>query len=185
MRAVPAPPPQHDFLSLLAQYRLNEYSDILGLCITIVGFGFTFWKLRRTRKAAEAARDAAREAQAQVTQLGAVIALQEVLTEMEDVKTLLRQQAWSILVVHLPKMRRVLIQIRESAPNLGADAQKSFQGAIASLRTFEERAHRLLSGGASDPDIPRMIGKTISNIDNLNGTLQQMRNAAVRRHDHA
>lgn len=64
--------------------------NIIGLVVSIAGFSVALWQLVRTRRAAEAARDAAAEALRTVNHVQAVASIQDICGRSRDLLHLTR-----------------------------------------------------------------------------------------------
>lgn len=167
---------QNVVLQFIADYHLNEYSDVLGLAITIVGFAFTLWKVSRSRQAAEAAKKAAQETKAELRQIQLAIGLQSVIAELEEIKSLLQSQSWVHLAGRCSRTRQNLIQLRHSSSNLPENTSTAIQSVVANLRTFEEKALAIGRGENVPANIGRMTNTTLDSVDKLSEILSTARN---------
>ena len=162
-------------IGFIRTYQLDEWAHVIELIITVAGFVATGIGLFFSKRAADAARQAAEGARSEVQQLRAVVGLHDVIVELEDVKRLIQQGAWTVLAGRCSKVRRNLIDVRHSYPDVSTDAKKVIQTAISLLQRFEENA--LNATGQETPtfDVAKMRSQVIRSIDQLHETLAAIR----------
>ena len=97
-------------------YLVEHYGDIasvVGLLVTFVGFVVTIWNVRKAKKAAEEARQAAREA---VARVGTQILVNEIGIALELVRqtdAACREANWSGAIFRCDDSRARLAQLLE------------------------------------------------------------------------
>ncbi|MEJ2415049.1 MAG: hypothetical protein P8Y22_07280, partial [Sulfurimonas sp.] len=65
---------------------LGDYSSIIGLLITLIGFTFTLYQLYKTKQASEVATEAVKAMRRDLNKVDVIANLSSVLTEMEEIK---------------------------------------------------------------------------------------------------
>src|SRR4051795_1902569 len=88
-------------LSLLdwaARNHVGDASGLLGLCISLIGFGATLWGVYKSRNAAEAARIAAEQARAHLLSFEASTRLARIISQLDLLRRLQREGDWTTLI---------------------------------------------------------------------------------------
>jgi len=177
-----SPKLSHALLDWIGTYRLNEYADIIGLAVTLLGFAVALWQVYRTRKVAEAAKEATDRLSSALGHLQRSWSLQDVIADLEELKPIVRNEAWAELTGRASRARKALIHLRGAAGDLSSESQRAFQAGIAILGQLEDRAHRLVVNPQLAHDVFRMISGLTTAIDALNEALQRVRNESQRAH---
>jgi hypothetical protein len=155
-------------LDWIAKYRINEYSDVLGLVITIVGFTVTLWTVLRSRSVASEALSVAKKVRDDLRKVETAGAFASAITAMEEVKRLHRKGELDHLPERYSQLRRSLIGLKGSNHLLTSEDQTAIQEAIAQFGAFERQIERsLASGDASKINFPKMNKLVSVNIDRL------------------
>ena len=154
---------------------IGSAASVLGLIVSLFGFGFTIWGVWRSKSAAEEAGEAAKKVQRDLLRFDAIEDVASAITTMDEIKRLQRVRAWALLPDRYAAVRKNLISIRGSFPEL-SDPQKSvLQGAIQQLFALEN----LLENPPSAADESKLVirvNKVVSNeLDSVFGLLVEMR----------
>lgn len=134
--------------------RLPLFSDwlsIVGLLLTVTGFGVTIVAAMRARSAAEAARDAAQAAASTVKKLDLIGEIATTIQLVEELKRLHRSKAVELLADRYGGIRAKLISMREQKVVSEADSQVRIQDVIARISSLE-RAYDRDSGFLEKPN---------------------------------
>lgn len=105
---------------------------LAGIIVSVAGFGLALWQLHRTRTAAEAAHDAAREAVRGVRHVHAVATVQEICGRSRDLLHLTRARNLSAAANAAFELRDALARFR--AANPGAEPQPAEEWTHAESR---------------------------------------------------
>lgn len=132
-------------LEWLGKYRVNEYSDFLGLVITIIGFAFTLRGLWRSRKTAEKALDIAEKVRDDLHKVDTVDALSRTIAAMEELKRMHRKSEFDSLPERYSSLRRTLIGIRSSATIFTQNDQALMQRIVSQLVGFEKNVEACIA----------------------------------------
>jgi len=114
------------------KYRLADLASLLGLFITVVGFGITIWNVRKSRKLSESIRD-------RIYHLDAIVELGFVVASLEEIKNLLRTSLHAQVPYRLGIVRNRLIAIRSQSPQLSEEDKSAIQSAITNFANLEKR----------------------------------------------
>jgi negative regulator of replication initiation len=119
--------------------QIGSVSSILGVIISLAGFGLTLYNVRRSRTAANDARRAASEARDNIKRYTTVSDLSEAVRAMKEIKQLHRSEEWVLLPDRYDNLRELLISIKTNNRYLSSEEAKSIQGMIASIADIERR----------------------------------------------
>lgn len=126
-------------LEWIIKNRINDYSDVVGLLVTAVGFFFTLLGLWRSRKIAFQALDIANKVREDLRKVDVVDALSRIMMSMEEIKRLHRRRDTEGLPERYSAIRRTIIGVRSSGVFFTEDDQTFFQGLITHLAAFERK----------------------------------------------
>jgi hypothetical protein len=162
------------FLDILAEHRLGDLTGVIGLAVTIVGFAFTLVNVVRSREAAEKALIAAESARSDIRNFETVVDFAGAIALLEEIKRSHRQNEWALLPDRYAALRKTLIGIRKSRPDLSDQHATVVQGAIATLAQIERAVEKAL------PDVPpnshvKFNSLLSTNIDDLTGVLTELK----------
>lgn len=123
-----------------------ELLGILGLIVSIGGFAIAYWQIRRTRSAAESAELAAGEAREGVSFITSISDLSQIISLMEQVKELHRNEEWSRANDRYTPLRQLLTSAKSRLPD---ETGSAFTHAIIQLREMEKESNNALNGDSS------------------------------------
>ena len=128
----------------LNRYRVADIASILGLLVALIGFAITIWNVRASKAAALRAEEAANQARRAIRFFDVVAEMSTAIAAMEEIRRLHRDGAWSILPDRYNALRKSLITIRRSTPEMSDDQQSRIQAAIKYLADLERRVEASL-----------------------------------------
>ncbi len=79
---------------LVIDKHVNDRSVVLGLAVSLIGFGITIWQIRQTKTVAKAAKDAAEEAKSKFIKTIAITDLSRAVQEITQIKKYFQQHSW-------------------------------------------------------------------------------------------
>ncbi|WP_425622379.1 hypothetical protein ACPS74_12650 [Methylocystis sp. SB2] len=100
------------FLNWIAENHVGDLASIAGVLISVVGFVLTVYNVRRSRKAAEHARDAAQSVKNSIQTFETVFDLSRVIGLLEEVKRSHRNNEWALLPDRYAALRKTLINVK-------------------------------------------------------------------------
>jgi hypothetical protein len=162
--------------ALLAGLNIGDFASILGLVVSVCGFYFTLLAVKRSRAAAEFAKEATLKVREDIRRYDVVADLTSALNIMSEVKRLHRRKAWEVLPDRYSALRGALISIRSSSPELSEAHQAALQGAMQHFTSIEKQVEGYLSANAPQIDIVRLNTTVSRQIDNLQEILVNVRN---------
>jgi hypothetical protein len=129
----------HFLEKFIIENNLGDYASVLGLFISVIGFIFTLINVTRARNASIAAASIAKQVREDLSKFDTISLISSTISVMDEIKRLHRQGAWEILPDRYSAIKKALITIRSSNPNL-ADVQKSaIQSAILNFTSIEKQ----------------------------------------------
>ena len=157
---------------------IGDYSSIIGLLITLIGFGFTITQLLKTKRASEAATSAVNAVRHDLKKIDTITDLSSVVAEMEEIKRLHRERNNELLPEKYAKLRKYLIAIKSSNPTLIEEDLIILQGAITQLSASEKTIDKALFTKEEKEinlNTPRLNGLLSNHIDKLYEVLNRVK----------
>ena len=140
-----------------------------GDLASVIGFVFAIYTLLRTKRAAEAAKTAAFEVRDRLTRVNTVAEFATILAAIDEIKRLHRVKAWLICLDRYSIVRRLLVSVQESSPNLRDEQHAVLAQAIEQFRIMEQTVERARSKNAQDDlDLARLNKIASKTLDELN-----------------
>jgi hypothetical protein len=164
----------------MAANQVGDVTGILGIVISLGGFVVTLVQLNKSKKAAEAAKQAANVARASIFHVGAVADLASGIAIMDEIKRFQRHGPHHPLPDRYAALRKILSAVRAGRPDLPAlreDQKSLIQTALVNLAKAEEIVEKALS--KSQPvDFPRLNRALSKDVDQLQELLVQLQSSA-------
>jgi hypothetical protein len=129
----------------------GDIASVVGLLLTLIGFGVTIFGVWRSKGAAEQARQAAEAVRASIANYDVVADLSSAMAIMEEIKRHQRQRTWSILPDRYSDLRRRLVTIRGSQAQLSEGQRQTLQLAIEKFADQERIVERAIASGVAPP----------------------------------
>lgn len=163
-------------LDFIARYRINEYSDVLGLAVTFIGFLVTIWQVIKSRRVASEALDVAKKVRVELSQFEIASEIAAAIAVMEETKRLHRKGDFDQLPDRYSFLRRSLISLRANASSFSESDLSIFQQAITQLAASEKQIDKYIAAEEkSKIDVPRMNGLMSAHIDSLHELFVRLR----------
>ncbi len=156
----------------------GDIASIAGLFVALIGFAITILGVWKSRTAAESAKKAANEARAAITRTEVIANFSSAVTAMDEVKRLHRTGAWDVMPDRYSSLRRILISICSSHPNLNEDQRILIQSSIAQFRELESLIESFLAGDESSPSSAKLNKIVTAQIDKLDEVLNSIKSEA-------
>lgn len=145
----------------------SEIASILGLVVSILGFGFTIFNVRRSRTAAVNAETAADQARESIRSYQTVSELAEAVRAMEEIKRLQRARQWPLLPDRYEQLRKLLISIKSTNTKLSDRDLETIQGAITHAHSIERQIEKALETGDHKSDVSKLNSTLSRQSDKL------------------
>jgi hypothetical protein len=127
----------HDLLKWLHDGNWDAGASVLGVCISLVGFGLTLWGVARSKSAAKRAEEAATGVRDKLTLQTVAADLTALMTDIEEMKQLHRLGYWTVMPIRYAAARKKLFAVRASCPTLTKTQRASILGIIEQFKDIE------------------------------------------------
>ena len=125
--------------TFLVSTGFGNFMTSLGVFIALIGFAITIWQVIKSGAAAKKAEDAVVKVQEDIRKVNTVADFSAALTIMDEIKRLHRESAWIILPDRYSELRKLLISIKTSNPELPTRHRSKLQGAIQHFASMEQQ----------------------------------------------
>jgi hypothetical protein len=157
----------NEFATWIESARIGDVASVVGVCVSLVGFGLTLWNVYRSKTAAQRAEEAANETRRSIQVLENVYDFAAAISAMEEIKRLHREEAWSILPDRYSDLRKRLINLRNSKLELTEEQRATIQRAVQHLRDTEAMVERANESKQESLNVARINRIMSENIDDL------------------
>lgn len=162
-------------LEWIIKYRINEYSDFLGLILTVVGFALTLLSVWRSRKIAAQALAVANKVRDDLQKVEIAGEFSTAIAAMEEVKRLHRRGELDPLPERYSSLRRSLITLKASGSILTEADHALLQGAITQFAGFERKIEKAMYGDQAKIDFVKMNKIVSTAVDEVHAALIRMK----------
>lgn len=152
---------------------------LVGFLVTVVGFIVTLWNVRRSRQAAEAAREAAEDVRRRISTFETVRVLASAVAQLRAVQSDQRFGRLDGLPGRYAEIRGALIGVRERAPALSEEQRTMIQAAISLLAKTEHELDRIVAAGKPWENMPRSNRLLSERADELVKLLHELEGSAI------
>lgn len=152
---------------------LSDILGIISIAITLIGFGITISSVTKARKISNQIRN-------DLKRVCSVSDFASALSCMTEIKNLHRSESWLILPDKYASLRRLLIIIRETNPDISIDSRTTIQSAITLLRGLEDDIEKLNHKETPLVDVPKFNRLISKQMDSLYPILVEMQNKVGR-----
>lgn len=164
------------FVGFIVKNNWGDVASVIGLIITVISFVVILRNVRRSKTAAEQAKKAVDQVRDDLLKTDTVAEFSSTLSSMDEIKRLHRQDAWKILPDRYSSLRRSLISIKSSNPNMSEEYKIAIQGAIQIFSSIEKQVEQALSQNKTPPDVSKLNSIISRQIDKLQQILVEMKN---------
>ena len=151
-------------------------SDALGvvsIVISLIGFGITIFNVNKARNLSAQVRD-------DLKRINSISDFSSAIACMAEIKTLHRSGSWSVLPDKYSSLKKQLIVIKITNPDIGEESRQIIQSTVAILGSLEDRVENANFQQVSPQDVPK-LNQTISRqMDKLHPILVEMQNKVGR-----
>ena len=149
----------------------GSLASVVGVLVSLFGFGIAIVQIRRSRSAATAAKEAAEEAREALARDLTVADLVRADEQIQSLKEFHRVQEWRRALDRYPDVRRLLAEIAGRHQNLTDRHRESIQDAISQVLIMELTSETALINNES----PDMTGFN----ERLSGVQSMLDEAAI------
>ncbi len=162
-----------DLIDFLVTGPGGNVVNLIGLVITIAGFVVTIINVRKSKTAAEQAREATLKVREDIQRIDMVSDLSKALTIMEEIRRLHRERTWIILPDRYSELKRLLISIKATNINLSAQQKVTIQATIQHFTTIASEIEKALLE-KKEPNIPKLNTIIAKQVDELGEILVEV-----------
>lgn len=162
-------------IEFMARGDVGSIASVLALGLSVIGFSFTIWSVIRSKRAAEAAREASIAVRTSLARTDIVAECSTAIAILEEVKRLHRVAAWPLLPDRYSALKRSLILIRTANPKLSDSHKTKIQNAVSHLIAFEDMIEKVIATGSEVPDVPRLnkiVSKQVKALAEILGDIR-------------
>ncbi len=163
-------------VNFLIEFNLGILSSVIGLLFVIIGFFVTVINVLRSKKASEKAEEAAVQVMDNMRKFDTITEFSSAISAMDEIKRLHRQKAWDILPDRYSFLRKSLISIKTTNPNMLKEYQSALQTAITNFSSIEDQVEKANLQKKSPPDIAKLNKVVSKQIDKLHQILTEIKN---------
>lgn len=145
----------------------GDWASIVGVGVVLIGFVITIYNVRRSRQIVARVR-------MDIRRRDSVVDFSGVITTMEEIRRLHRERAWAILPDRYAALRKALVSIRASDPDLSEDEKTTLQNTLQHFRNIEKQVEKVLDRDMQI-DIVHINTITSKQIDTLNEILNNIK----------
>lgn len=135
-----------------------------GAVVTIIGFAIAIYQIRRTRTAAEAARQAATDTAEKLLSVGAMIDLTRLYSLSNEAVVLLRHQKFAGAALRVGDLRAKVVELRVSPKGRALQAQQEWQMLVTKLKNLQEALERYDGREGCDDALERRMKRDMFSI---------------------
>jgi len=165
----------------MATNQINDTVAVVSILVTIGGFVVTILKLRKSQRAAEAAKDAAMRTQKNMEYVSAITDFAAAIEILDEIKRFHRNRVTQPLPDRYSALRKILNTARAGRGELGTgltDAHKAIvQDALVNLAKAEEAVDRAVASNHA-PDFVRLNRILTRDLDQLQEILVYLKSQA-------
>lgn len=136
----------------------------------LAGVGLAIWQLARTRKAAEAARQASKSTEMAISTFLVASDLQHAIDLIQQVKGLHRAGQWESAIVQYQPIRFALAQITSRDTRLSQEQMQTLRESIGTITSIEDSVDSAVRNKSVPDDVERInsiLNSIQSNLESM------------------
>jgi hypothetical protein len=149
------------FYKLIVDNHLGDIASVIGIIISLIGFFITIWNVIQSRKAAQKAEEIAHKVREDISKIETIEEFSKAIATIDEIKRLNRDEAWSILPERYSALRKSLISIKNSNPNMPYNDKVILSNALRHTSNIEDQIEQFIVNKLLPIDIPK-FNKIIS-----------------------
>lgn len=165
-----------EFINNMVKNNWGDIASVIGLIITIISFIVILINVLRSKRAAEQAKIAVDQVRENLLKMNTIAEFSSALSSMDEIRRLHRQEAWAILPDRYSALKKSLISIKGSNPNMSDEYKKVIQSAIQIFSSIESEVETALSLKQSPQDVAKLNQAISKQIDKLQQILIEIKN---------
>ena len=167
-----------DFIEYFVFGRGSYIVNSLAFVITLIGFVFTYWQIKKSKTAAQEAKEAVLKVREDMRRINLVSELSKAISLMNEIKRLHREaKTWKILPDRYSAVSEAIINIRTSTFDLSNEYENVLQDALVHFRTMEKQVEIFLATKQPEPNVPQyneLISEQIDKLQEIYAEVQKI-----------
>lgn len=102
----------------ILEYNMGDWSSVIGLIATLIGFFITIWNVWRTKSAVEKAQGMVEKVRDDMKRIDTISEFSSAINSIEEIKRLQLIKAWAILPDRYGSLIKQLIRVKGTSPDL-------------------------------------------------------------------
>ena len=162
----------------------SDIANYLGLFFTIIGFIITIAAVKKSQKASEEAKKEVIKVREDIKKIDAVNDLSTAIAMIEEIRTLQRDSRWVYLPDRFSALKKLLISIKKTYPDL-TDSQKAIiQGTLQHITDIDHKIESSVRNKTEPTNIPKINMLLSEQKDDVYEMLVELRSTiGVREND--
>jgi len=149
------------------KYNIGDYSSILAVIITIVGFALTLVKVFQSTKASKEAQRIVENIKKEISKSETVIDIATIIAVLDEIVRLHRDNNWVLLPERHRILRRLLLDVKNNYPHLNDEQKSTIQSTIQHMKSVEEGVEIAILSKISPQKVARIISTVSTQSDKL------------------
>lgn len=154
-----------------------DIANYIGLLLTIIGFGITWWQVIESRKASVKAMEGVQKVRKDIKRIDTVNDLSTAIAVIEEIQRHQRDDNWYLVTERYSGLRKTLVSIKVSYPELTIEQQTTIQDTVVTIRDYEKKIESATRNGINPKDVPRMNDLLSEKRDAIYQMLVELRNS--------
>lgn len=167
-----------DILSWEVSNHVGDLASIAGVMISVVGFIATLRNVVSSRAAAERAELAAKAARDSIKLFDVAVDFSSAISILDEIKRLHRIHQWASLPERYSAVRKILITIKVSQPDLSDYQKDTIQKALTNVSGLEQAVEKAMVAG-SQLNMQKLNAMISKNADQLHEIFVELRSTKV------
>jgi hypothetical protein len=155
------------FLTTIHEGNWGDAASIVGVLISLIGFGITIVGLARSKSAAKQVEKAVGTVREQLSLQSVAVDLTALMSDIEEIKLLHRFGAWDAMPIRYSAIRKRLFLVKGNTPSLTRSQKALIQGVIEQFRTIEETVEEALALKQAPKDVAALNKVATEQSDKL------------------
>jgi cell division protein FtsX len=149
------------FYKLIVDNHLGDIASVIGILISLIGFFITIWNVIKSRKAAQKAEEIVQKVREDISKIETIEEFSKAIATIDEIKRLNRDGAWPILPERYSALRKSLISIKISNPNMPENDKVILSNALRHTSNMEDQIEKFIIDKSLSVDISK-FNKIIS-----------------------
>lgn len=148
---------------------IGSWASIIALVVSLIGFVIIIYNVRK-------ARNLTLQVRKDLLHTDTVLQFSSAISLMEEIKVLQRNAAWEVLPDKYSSLRKTLISIKQSNPDMSNEHSRRVQSTVTSLSNIEDEIEKCIFRKTSPDDVPRLNRTISTQINRLQPILIEISN---------